>query len=386
MMYITFSMSYDILERILSTTNVGYLNKTTILFEKVLSYRDRKNAVDSILNPFLYLSKLTPHPQRLLKLMRDYKIVIGGSRATGYFYPNVCTKSSDWDFHCINDIKSVYAFITEMESIGCVFKYSIQSDPNPINIGWYAAQTISIRSILDGTIPAQDKRLERRIQLIVTGYDTNIGHIMSYCTSATQCMITGFHAVSFHHCISKDNNAVEWTHERNSESKELRSLVPLALSKLKSRGIEFIPCTEYFTLMGISLNERYTNFHKRLIGDKYCKIIEFNKYDSGIPAPPPLPWGAGLCQYATNIQFWLDIKFQPEYHDNSLEVLGSSLVQKLRYEAPITTQYTALDKRKIEVFLKKLLVVTEIEFNDKICWLANHVCLLRNRLDSSYPF
>ena len=296
-------MTYDVYCNILSLSNVGYLENVSLAFSDKLSTEERNKGIHDRLNPFLYLHALTPKPRELMKLMRETKTILGGSRGAAYFYPKVSTKDSDWDFYCLNDSICVGLLLCYMEGIGCNFDYEnkakISSDEPYHFLTNFAAMLI-------GTIQADSQRPERKIQIIISTSVSNFDAFFEYDSTATQCIFTGFCAISLYHIISKDDKAVRWVtrHEierrislassqnrdtslpnlemlniSDSSSSVLRYNDPeCRMKRLKKRGMTFISYEDYHGLSTDIAMPHAEDGKIRSIEDKASYIQSFDAY------------------------------------------------------------------------------------------------------------
>lgn len=384
-LYTASTTSYDILKALLAVTNVGDLNRATIAFENVLSLQQRKEAVIERLNPFLYISKLTPKPNELLQLMRDFKIVLEGLRAADYFYPGVCTDSHTWNFHCPNDITCVTMFIDYMESIECVFSYYPESSALSLDISGGTIENTGI-VVLNGTIVSSKRFPTRKVRLYVSDCASMIGDITKYNTNIAQCLMTGFCAISLHHIISKANKAVEWIlHE---EINQFQPSIP-TINIVYSQNTQLISYEEYCHTAPHPISSIRSTPQYKHVDDYYSKIIYYADYDTNIKDISHII----ISQSSEGISFINEYYEMPKEEHSVLKKVENQyhsdvnvLIRKLSLNIRLDS-ITDSKLKDVELNVKKLLQLDRLEFNDRTHWLMENVCADTKWLNVGYlPF
>ena len=286
-------MNRDILFDQLARTNVGYLSSTVDVFGNGLSKETKEGMIDDRLNPLTFFSRLTVDPKKLLDAMEKHKVVLSGSRAASYFYPQASDDKSDWDFYTSSAGSHIIDFIKVLCSLGGILN-DIQcssEDSERIQEGYDNLSAIVLLSMG-----------ESKIQLMITNSLTVLDTILGFDISVVQCFISGSFAMSLYHSVSKDSKAIYWSQDKVLRlQNELKTLIEYTADEpdspredsLQSR-IDILEARQAkYTSRGFE-SESYIEYHKRnaqipfihkehgkmrRVGDAGCGIIKFERYD-----------------------------------------------------------------------------------------------------------
>lgn len=139
---------------------VDYVKKICGKDDKLL-----RETVSSLKDPSVYLSVVCSDARKLLKLMSQYGVILGGIQATSFFYPIAEITSAPWDFYCDKSIYDPTSFIEKFRQITMMdmiedvdsddgqrvvyFRGNVNEVPDPINIRIYVSDKNVYASVLD---------------------------------------------------------------------------------------------------------------------------------------------------------------------------------------------------------------------------------------------
>lgn len=190
-------LPYDIVERIISFTNIGYICLTLWTVGRHLEYNDKKRLLYHRTSPINYLSRFTDKPLYLLQIMRRTKTVLSGLRAADYFSPGIATDTSSWDFYCPNIRDNVAELLSTLECIGYKFIISCKDIS-------YNSYSSSRSYVVNG------QKQNIKVRVIISNDSTMITTILKHHCSITQCIISGYCAISLYHILWKNSKGVYW--------------------------------------------------------------------------------------------------------------------------------------------------------------------------------
>jgi hypothetical protein len=75
-------------------------------------------------DPRPYLKNLVRDLDTLLSAIREWNIVLSGSRVSAFFYPSASTKNSDWDFYYISGTLTTSIFSITLQKMGAEWETS----------------------------------------------------------------------------------------------------------------------------------------------------------------------------------------------------------------------------------------------------------------------
>jgi len=272
------NLPYDVIDRIVSFTNIGYIWITLCTIGYYLNDRDKSKIANRRLSPLVYLSKFTKNSSLLLQTMRETKTVLSGSRAAEYFTPGISTENSDWDFYCPDIRNNVVLFIHFIEQLG--FKFETLEEDRHYN------STDEKLAVLSG------RKGKTKVQIIVSRQPSMIATVLNFGSSMTQCIISGYCAISLYHVLLRDNKAVLWKENIRKQTRQsirvledddttIDRLKNLAIdlepytAKYKRRNIEFVQYLSY--LSSTQHMSYFPTVHKRLrsIFDDASYVVNF---------------------------------------------------------------------------------------------------------------
>lgn len=283
-------MNRDILYSAVKNANVGYLSSTVDVLGKGVEQSVKDGMVHDRLNPITYFGRLTREPEKLLRAMDRYSVVLSGSRAAGYFSPELCTSESDWDFYTAASGGDVIEFVRVLNRLGVgVDSVDVNLEARDLGLDYNDVSHIVKMSCAS---------TGQSVQLMVCFGTTVMAAVLRFDISAVQCMITGRFAISLYHNLTKDMKAVFWSsreiHESTTQLRQNNAPMPMIeeqdrqieiLSKRRdkymSRGL--VP-TEYRAYHGALPNVPFPtvlNGKLRSLGDEACGVVRFKKY--GLP-------------------------------------------------------------------------------------------------------
>lgn len=212
--------------------------------------------------------KLVEKPEGLRNVMKETGDFLSGSRAANVFKEGLCDDNSDWDFYCscgrgihIPTRCKLYSYF---EKLGYTFniRNTYENDDN--------IEGIAIREpllwVYQGTLNGNT------IQIISYNDETSIGHILSFHSTISQCIIAYDSALCMYYDLTRSGRSVAWSKHKSLSPRG----VDKALDKYKRRGVEYIPYR-------IFVNEVYkstdiislrTSARLRTSNDAFCKLIK----------------------------------------------------------------------------------------------------------------
>jgi len=284
-------MNRDILYSAVKNANIGYLSSTVDVLGKGIGQNIKDGMVHDRLNPITYFGRLTRKPKEILRAMDRYNVVLSGSRAAGYFSPELCTPESDWDFYTAASGKDIIEFIKVLNRLD-IDVDSVDANPEVTD---FSLDYNNISHVIRMSCASTG----RSIQLMVCFEATVMAAVLGFDISAVQCIITGRFAVSLYHNLTRDMKAVFWSSRRIHESTtQLRQdNAPMPMIEVRDRQIEVLSkrrdkyvsrglvSTEYRAYHGALPDVPFSTFRNgklRSLGDEACGTIKFKKY--GLPA------------------------------------------------------------------------------------------------------
>lgn len=283
-------MSRDVLYSALKSGNVGYLSRIADVMGKDVDKGAREGLLNDRLDPLIYFKKLTQDPKELLLAMDKYKVVLSGSRAAGYFCPQLCTPQSDWDFYTAASGMDVVAFIKVLNKAGI----AINSMRGELDVD---EDSLDYRDV-SCVIKMSHASTGHSVQLMVCCGPTVLSAITGFDISAVQCIITGRFAMSLYHCLTKDMKAFFWSDERiesysqtsggraigEVDQRYAEKATALKDRRLKylSRGLAAVEYSEYHSLIPEVPFSKLSTGKLRSMGDEGCGTVKFEKF--GLPA------------------------------------------------------------------------------------------------------
>jgi hypothetical protein len=282
-------LSYDAIHHIIQWTNIGYVSVTLLVIARHLSKEETEKLRRDRISPLLYMSSLVQQRSlALLALMNSTGTALSGSRAAGYFAPGACKEDSDWDFYCCAELGSIYSFVSWSRLIG--FEWE---KPN------YATERHFVRReetetetenpyrssgfvVLRGTVKRATG--SGAVQLIWGAGESAIDSVTAFHSTAPQCLIFGFCAVSLYHLLTSRSLAVYWKRSDSSEGKALtlqqKRTSMRARDKYSSRGFRYIEHSAYTAMKDtLPLCKRLKHKFRR-VGDKESYIVPFDGFAS----------------------------------------------------------------------------------------------------------
>lgn len=211
-------------------------------------------------DPRPYLKNLVYDPDRLLSAMREWNVVLSGSRASAFFYPSATTENSDWDFYCTGGTVAAAMF---SNALGAEWETSQRGSEDETA---YNGSFLILRGSLRG----------HSIQLMWYNEASMgaFGTIVEFHSSIVQCFISGWCAVSMYHKVSVQNKMLVWELDgiRNPEKK---AKAPRCVAKYAERGFEVIPYAKESIGVNCNLN---LPWNPRCVSDEGCLLIDFKHY------------------------------------------------------------------------------------------------------------
>jgi hypothetical protein len=214
-------------------------------------------------DPRPYLQNLVRNPNTLLTAMREWNVVLSGSRASAFFYPSASTNNSDWDFYCTGGVLAASMFCRALWKMGAVWGTTQREigDDERYNGSFL---------ILRGTLRGQSIQLMWYNRSNMGAFAT----IVEFHSSIVQCFISGWCAVSMYHKASSQDKMIVWELDevRNPEKK---AKAPRCVAKYVKRGFKEIP----YSKEAIGVNQNLDlPWNTRRISDEGCLVIDFKNY------------------------------------------------------------------------------------------------------------
>ena len=212
-------------------------------------------------NPLPLLAKLVESPVELLWAMNDCGVLLSGSRAASFFYPDAVDSTSDWDFYTHPTTRHFLRFAIYLQSVG------VEWDTNYTVLG--ANENPYDKVVLHGR--TTNSRQER-VQLIAHGINecSSISEILFFHSSIVQCFISGFAAVCFYASLTTSGSSRAWQ-PRYPYDQRLCESAQRAMDKYQARGIQYV---------GPQQNDPsiVPGYHARKLGDDESLCISLEPY------------------------------------------------------------------------------------------------------------
>ncbi|KAH8799667.1 hypothetical protein F5884DRAFT_758148 [Xylogone sp. PMI_703] len=200
-------LSYDVIENILAYTNIGHVDNT---IEGLGTYLDqsakeklkyKREDVRPVFKP------LTNDTEKHLDAMRESKVVLSGSRAANFFKPGCCSKTSDYDYYIEDNGHCIAIFMIYMASIGVCWALPSEKEEDIArqNDAFYILARFQL---IRGTLNKDGQVFH--IQLIWRQRHSASQCVVKFHSTAPQCFISGFAAVSLYHNLTSNDKSVAW--------------------------------------------------------------------------------------------------------------------------------------------------------------------------------
>lgn len=287
-------LNTDVLSNILESTAISNIAETASALMPGISDSDIERCKYARINPITYMRQLTKHSENLLRVMTTLGVVLSGSRAANYFYPGLCTKDSDWDFYCDSDVNTVVRFSTYMNRIG------VRWDMLP-HEGTH--QGYDKCNVLRGVHSENDAT--QRVQFIwsMYGRKNTMPMIVSFHSSAVQCFIAGYCAVSMYGSLLSKGQSLAWVQANDQRASARR--------KYAERGIKYISYDCYMKILDDAGDVRLhlVRPNRRTLRDDDSEIVRFSRYF-------PRLNDASMLKQLTDDVTWYDIGYVCKTEDN----------------------------------------------------------------------
>ena len=269
----------EIIRRIVEVTNIGYVTLTILILGRHLGVDERERLWSARHNPICCVLRLVlSKPLALLSLMRCTKTVLSGSRAVNYFVPGACNDDSDWDFYCENNATSVLAFVTWSRLLDFQWNEPFNEGPELQK----AYDGIGLR-LLRGVVYDRDKANSIQLMWGTGGSVTEC--VTRFHSTAPQCFISGFCAVSLYHLLTSRSLAVLWEYNDTVTGSSFEDLVAervarnlRAQEKYVWRGFKYVQRDLYLRLPGVVKPSSDLGVRDRNIGDRECYVVPFSSF------------------------------------------------------------------------------------------------------------
>jgi hypothetical protein len=152
---------------------------------------------------------LTDNPEELCNVMRKSKVILSGSRAVNLFKPGSSSKASDYDFYAEDNVHSIAMFMAYMTSIGVnwLISNNIDEDVTTLQDEHYYYQLARFQ-LIRGTLNRNGRVLD--VQLMWRHGFSASQCVMKFHSTAPQCFISGFVAVSLYHNLTRNDKSLAW--------------------------------------------------------------------------------------------------------------------------------------------------------------------------------
>jgi hypothetical protein len=199
-------LTYDAIEQVLAYTNIGHVENTI----EVLGAHLDKDAKEKLkytredVRPVF--NDLTNNAKELLNAMRESKVVLSGSRACNFFKPGCSSRASDYDFYVEDNVGCIAIFMSYMTCIGIHWSLpnNTEEDARLHDDSYIWTDFQLIR----GTLERDGRVLD--IQLMWRPGHSGSQCVVKFHSTAPQCFISGFAAVSLYHNLTSNDKSVAW--------------------------------------------------------------------------------------------------------------------------------------------------------------------------------
>lgn len=206
----------------------------------VLTVETKHKIIASRYDVKRYLRELTDDPTSLLLAMLYTKTVLSGSRGSSYFEPALVSSSSDWDFFtCLSPV-SILGFMLYLRTIGVIWTEKTHDYTDSRSTIEYDNDLEVVR----GTIERRGKIHNVSIIFNIVYYVTASRCIIEFHSSAVQCFISGFAAVSLYSGPTSHGKSLRWGKIAQNDML-FDEYNQKAVDKYVTRGIEYITYEKY---------------------------------------------------------------------------------------------------------------------------------------------
>ncbi|MCJ1386318.1 hypothetical protein MMC17_009444 [Xylographa soralifera] len=120
-------LGFDVLCLICEKLEVSDVKSFCDMLRSICEYRKDLKSIDKVLafrlNPVCHFGIAFSDPPLLLLAMISHGIILSGSRATDFFYPDSRDIESDWSFSITADTKCMMSAVKALEQCGVLWEY-----------------------------------------------------------------------------------------------------------------------------------------------------------------------------------------------------------------------------------------------------------------------
>ena len=200
-------LTYDAVERVLAYTNIRHIDNTIEVLGAHMDEVAKKKLKYTREDVRPVFNDLTDNAKELLNVMRESKVVLSGSRPTNFFKPGCSSRKSDYDFYVEDNAHCIAMFMVYMTSIGVHWALPSDTEEHAArqNDSFYILARFQL---IRGTLNRHGRVLD--VQLIWRQRHSGSQCVVKFHSTAPQCFISGFAAVSLYHNLTSNDKSVAW--------------------------------------------------------------------------------------------------------------------------------------------------------------------------------
>jgi hypothetical protein len=200
-------LTYDAIESVLAYTNIGHVDNTIEVLGAHMDEGAKEKLKYTREDVKPVFNDLTDNAEELLNAMRKSKVVLSGSRAANFFKPGCSSRASDYDFYVEDNAHCIAMFMIYMASIGVCWAApsDTEEDVARQNDAFYVLARFQL---IRGRLNRDGHVLD--VQLMWRHDYSGSQCVVKFHSTAPQCFISGFAAVSLYHNLTSNDKSVAW--------------------------------------------------------------------------------------------------------------------------------------------------------------------------------
>jgi hypothetical protein len=200
-------LTYDTIERVLSYTNIGHVDSAIEILGAYMDDDAKEKLKHTREDVKPVFDDLTDNFEELLGVMRESKVVLSGSRPVNFFKPGCSSRESDYDFYAEDNAYCIAIFMVYMTSIGVHWSLPNITEEDVVRLqdDYYKLARFQL---IRGTLNRDGRVLD--VQLMWRHGYSGSQCVIKFHSTAPQCFISGFAAVSLYHNLTSNDKSVAW--------------------------------------------------------------------------------------------------------------------------------------------------------------------------------
>ncbi|KAF4627298.1 hypothetical protein G7Y89_g10854 [Cudoniella acicularis] len=200
-------LTYDTIEILLSYTNIGYVDSAIELLGAHLDDDAKEKLKYTREDVRPVFDDLTDNAEELFNVIRKSKVVLSGSRSVNFIKPGSSSRASDYDFYAEDNVHCIAMFMAYMTTIGVYWSFPSNTveDVARLQDDYYKSARFQL---IRGTLNRDGRVLD--VQLMWRHGYSGSQCVLKFHSTAPQCFISGFAAVSLYHNLTSNDKSVAW--------------------------------------------------------------------------------------------------------------------------------------------------------------------------------